>query len=83
MIDLKAAFDSVDREVLARRLREEEVSCRLRERIMEIYEETRSVVRVEGKLGKRFWTTKEVRQWCPLTPMLFNILIADIEKELG
>lgn len=45
LVDLKAAFDSVDREVLTRKLREEKVSGRLRERVMEIYEETRNMVR--------------------------------------
>lgn len=83
LVDLKAAINSVDREVLARRLREEKVSRRLRERIMEIYKETRSVVKVGGKWGKIFWTTKGVRQGCSLSPMLFNVLIADIERELG
>lgn len=51
LVDLKAAFDSVDRGILERRLREEKVSDRLRERIMEIYEE-----RSEGgrKVGEKF-----------------------------
>lgn len=44
-VDLKAAFDSVDRGILARSLEERGVSERLRARIIEIYEETRSVVR--------------------------------------
>jgi len=38
LVDLKAAFDSVDRRILGRRLEEEKVSRKLRERIMEIYE---------------------------------------------
>jgi len=59
------------------------VSRRLRERIMEIYEETGCRVRIEGNCGKRFWTERGVRQGCPLSPMLFNIMIADSERELG
>lgn len=51
-INLKAAFDSVDRRVLGRSL-ERGVSKRLREKIMEIYEKTRSVVRVGEIMGKR------------------------------
>lgn len=45
---------------------EERVSKRLRERIMKIYEETRSVVKVGGSSGKRFWMEKGIRQGCPL-----------------
>lgn len=58
------------------------MSSRLRRRIMEIYEETKSVVRVKGRYGKKIWTTK-VRQVCPLSPLLFNILIGNIEDALG
>jgi len=83
LVDLKAAFNSVDRRILGRRLEEEKVSRRLRERIMEIYEETGYRVRIEGKYGKRFWTERGVRQRCPLSPMLFNMMIADLERELG
>lgn len=83
LVDFKAAFDSVDREILKKRLEEGGVSSRLRRRIMEIYEETKSVVRVKGRYGKKIWTTKGVRQVCPLSPLLFNILIGDIEDALG
>lgn len=76
-VDLKAAFNSVDKGVLGRSLEERGVSVRLRKIIMEIYEKTRSVVRVGEKVGKKFWTEKGVRQWCS---MLFNLLLADIKE---
>lgn len=57
-IDLKAVFDSVDRRVLGRSLEGRGMSVKLRERIIEIYEETRSVVRVGDRVGKKFWTEK-------------------------
>lgn len=57
-IDLKAMFDSVDRRVLGRSLGGRGVSVKLRERIIEIYEETRNVVRVGDRVGKKFWTER-------------------------
>jgi len=84
-VDLKTTFDSVDRGILERSLEEKEVSEGLRRRIREVYEETRNVVKVGSKMGKRFWTEKGVRQGCPLSPILFNLIadIEDIKKELG
>lgn len=82
LVDLKAVFDSVDRGILGRRLREERVSYKLRKRIREIYEETKNVIRVGERCGKRFWTCKGVRQGCSLSQMLFNVLVANMEKEL-
>lgn len=82
LVDLRAAFDSVDRRIMGKRLKEG-VSRRLRERIMEIYEETRSVVKIDRSYGEKFWTTKGVRQGCLLSPLLFNVMIDDIEKTLG
>lgn len=82
-IDLKAMFDSVDRRVLGRSLGGRGVSVKLRVRIIKIYEETRNVVRVGDRVGKKFWTEKGVRQGYPLSPLLFNLLIVDMEEGLG
>lgn len=43
----------------------------------------RSRVRVERKVGEEFWTVKGIRQGCSLSPLFFNILIADLEEELA
>lgn len=40
------------------------------------------MIKVEERYGKSFWTRRGVRQGCPFSSILFNILIADIEKEL-
>lgn len=34
------------------------------------------------KIREEFWTSRGVRQGCPLSPHLFNILLADLEEEM-
>lgn len=49
-------------------------------RIEEIMRETRCRIRVRGEIGQSFWTTRWARQGCPLSPLLFNILTANLEE---
>jgi len=76
-------FDSVDREKLIKAMRARRVREGLTERIEEILGETKSRVRCGGKVEKGFWVARGLRQGCPLSPLLFNILIADLEEELA
>lgn len=82
-VDLKVAFDSVDREVLVGMLRGRGISDGVTERVVELLRETKSRVRVGKEVGGTFWTARGVRQGCPLSPLLFNIMLADVEEELG
>lgn len=81
-IDSKAAFDSIDREKLMEALIERGVREGLRNRVEEVYRETRSRVRVGEKVGESFWTARGVRQGCPMSPYLFNLMVVDIEEVL-
>lgn len=81
-MDLKGAFDRVDRKVLWDMMRKRGVSEGLIDRVREVYEETWCVVRVGQKMSKKFWVENGVRQGCPMSPTLFNIYMADIEEEL-
>jgi len=79
-VDLKAAFDSVDRGVLIEAMWERGIREGLVSRVEEVMRETRNRVRVEGELRDSFWTARGVRQGCPLSPLLFNLVLADLEK---
>jgi len=71
-INLKAAFDSVDRRVLIEAMRESGIGEKLIERVEEVIRETKSSVRLVGEVGKGFWTTKRLE-----TRMSYVIQLAD------
>jgi len=79
---LWAAFDSVDRGVLMTAMRKRENKRELREEDGGNVK-TRSRVRVGNELGREFWTAREIRQGCPASPVLFNILMVDLEEEMN
>lgn len=60
-IDLKAAFDLIDRRILVKEMSKREIRKGLVDRIEEMLRETRYRVRVKGELGERFWTARGVR----------------------
>lgn len=71
-VDFKAAFDSVDRRVLLDTMKKRGIRDRLIKRVGEALRETSCRIKVGGELGERFWTEREVRQGCPLNPLLFT-----------
>lgn len=78
---LESDVDSVDRGVLYEAMREKGIRKGLIERVKEVLSETRSMVRVGGMTERSFW--RGVRQGCLLSSVLFNIVIADLEEEMG
>ena len=82
LADMKTAFDKLKREEIWRKMEEMKIEEGLRERIKEIYEDTRCEIEIGKKVIGAFRIEKGVRQGCPLSPILFNIAFADIEKEM-
>lgn len=75
-LDLRAAFDNVDRRRLFDKLRKV-LSKYLVTAIEDIYELT------PNRIGDmRFYTKKGLRQGCPLSPTLFSVYTADMENFL-
>lgn len=70
-IDLKAAFDSICRERLWRIMEKRGISKYI------IY------ISTPHEIGEnRFYTSKGLKQGCPLSPLLFAIYISDIDNVL-
>jgi len=77
--DLKAAFDKVDRGKLWDCLREKGIRESLIRRIEKTYEGTEVT-----KLGntESFVTKRGVRQGCVMSPLLFNLYIAELKRKI-
>jgi len=74
-VDIKAAFDSVDREALWKALQATHVPLFLVSLIKDLHTGTTLCVRVGRSCTASFPTSSGVRQGCVLTPVLFRIAI--------
>lgn len=79
-IDLKTAFDKVDREILWRTLEGKRIDKEVIWKIKKIYEGTEATIRTEDGFSKAFSSKKAVRQGCVLSPILFNMYVAGINN---
>lgn len=77
-VDLRAAFDSVDRGLLTETIRRRGV----REDLVKKYEGALRETVNRVKKDEKFWTVREVRQRCPLSPCLFTLMLADVDEKL-
>jgi len=71
----------VDRDTLWEILKKLKIREVLRKKIEKIYERTEVLMRTEGGMTEEFETRKRVRQGCVLSPLLFNMYIAEIDIE--
>ncbi|CAH1233043.1 Hypp565 [Branchiostoma lanceolatum] len=74
-VDLKQAFDSVDRPALWKILKIIGVPAKLIKLLSLLYSDTSSCVRVNGKMSDSFTINSGVRQGCVLAPTVFNTAI--------
>ena len=74
-IDFKKAFDSIDRAVMWKILRNYGIPEKIVNAIKMLYEGSSSMVRVNGKLSKEFVVTTGVLQGNTLAPFLLLIVL--------
>ena len=81
-VDFKRAFDSVDRHVLWAALLAYGVDPHLVSMVKVLYDDSGARVRANGCLSDRFPVTAGVRQGCPLSPLLFNVFVDCVLRDL-
>ncbi|CAH8529183.1 unnamed protein product [Dicrocoelium dendriticum] len=77
-LDIRAAFDSVDRPALWRCMLKNCVPEKYTAILRALYLHTSGKVRVYGKLSSHFAVNSGVRQGYPMSPFLFNFAIEDV-----
>lgn len=81
-IDFSKAYDRVNRNLLWRCLKGCGLHGAMLHTIQAMYESVQMRVRVGGKMGAPFSYDMGVKQGCPLSPLLFGILIGRLEPYL-
>ena len=77
-LDLKGAFDSVDRTTLFSVLERKGVPLKCVNILRPLYAHTTGKVRVYGQISQSFDTSSGVRQGCLVSPFLFNFVVDEV-----
>lgn len=81
-VDLKSAYDLVVHWVLWECLRRMGIHGRFFQLIKSLYSTAQIAVRIHDRVGSPARPLQGVRQGCPLSPTLFNIVLADLSDRL-
>ena len=82
-IDLSKAFDTIPRDILLNKLQNFGIKGKFFNIIRGIYSNDTACVKIENKCTESFAINQGVRQGCVLSPLLFNIFLADLAKALN
>ena len=81
-VDFSKAFDTIPRDLLFMKLQRHGINGRFFNIIKNMYTNDQACVKIGNKLTKPFGINQGVRQGCVLSPLLFNIFLSDLAKEL-
>ena len=79
-IDFKKAYDTVDRKLLFERLKDIGINGPFLKNIKAMYENTKYSIKLKDGYTDTLNSNLGLKQGCPLSPLLFNLYIDDINK---
>ena len=82
LTDLAKAFDTVIHKCVMNALRRKRIPSDVRSLIGYLYTDCRSVFCMDGKSTREIRMNSGVKQGCPLSPFLFNIVMDELIDEL-
>ncbi len=81
-MDLEKAYDRVDRLALWDVLKIYGVGGKLLRAVKSFYEESSACVKISGETSECFEIKVGLRQWCVMSPWLFNIYMDGVMREV-
>ena len=81
-IDFRKAFDGIPRDVLFKKLLKIGISGKLFNSLETLYQNDNCTVKLSNGLTNAFVANQGVKQGCILSPLLFNIFLADLPDYL-
>ena len=81
-IDFSKAFDTIPRDILFGKLKGHGITGCFFNILKDIYSNDQACIKMQSRLTKPFKINTGVRQGCVLSPLLFNIFLADLAKKL-
>jgi hypothetical protein len=79
-VDFQKAFDSVPRHKLFEKLINYNITGKFYECIKNLYTNDLSCIKIGSRVTDKFQNSQGVKQGCILSPLLFNIFLADLPK---
>ena len=81
-VDFSKAFDRLPRDLLFEKLKSLGINGRFLAVLQNLYANDRTCIQSDGKISKEFPVNQGVRQGCVLSPLLFNIFMSGLSKNL-
>ena len=79
-IDFKKAYDTVDRNILIKRLKQIGINGIFLRNILAMYTKTNYCIKLKNGYTRPINSNLGLKQGCPLSPMLFNLYIDDMDN---